>query len=131
MPRPQTPLAKAALTGADKVNPGRFANRTEPKLSNRPVGKPPAHMSPAAKKAWATFADELGWLVYEDRALLEAAATARVLLMNPADLPASFFANYRMLLSSLGATPVDRAKVHQGKSEEEEDPFAKFGGGVQ
>lgn len=127
MPRPQTPLAKAALTGADKVNPGRFAGRTQPKLSNRSVGKPPAHLTPDAKKAWATFVDELGWLVYEDRALLEAASTARVLLKNPTDLPASFFANYRMLLSSLGATPVDRGKVFQSAEPEDEDPFAKFG----
>lgn len=131
MPRPQTPLAKAALTGADKINPGRFAARQEPTLSKRPVGKPPAHMTPEAKKAWATFTDELGWLVYEDRALLEAASTARVLLRSPADLPASFYANYRLLLSSLGATPVDRAKVHKGKTEEEADPFAGFDGPAQ
>lgn len=127
MPRPQTPLAKAALTGADKVNPGRFVHRKEPKLSNRPVGKPPAHMTPDAKKAWATFVDELGWLVYEDRAILEAASTARVLLRNPVDLPSSFWANYRMLLSSLGATPVDRQKVSSAGEEEPEDPFAAFG----
>ena len=44
-----------------------------------------------------------------------------------ADLPASFFGNYRMALSSLGATPVDRSKVYQPSKDEDDDPFAGFG----
>ena len=39
--------------------------------------------------------------------------------------------NYRMALSSLGATPVDRTKVYQPPQDEEDDPFAAFDGPTQ
>lgn len=129
MARPRTPTAKAALTGADKINPGRFKARAEPKSSGRDLGRPPAYLPPTAKKAWGTFADELPWLTYEDRGAVEIVALMRAQIMDglTADLPASFFGNYRMALSSLGATPVDRTKVHQSSQEDEDDPFAGFG----
>lgn len=129
MARPRTPTAKAALTGADKINPGRFKARVEPKPSGRNLGRPPAYLPATAKKAWATFADELPWLTYEDRGAVEIVALMRAQIMDglTADLPASFFGNYRMALSSLGATPVDRTKVHQPSQEEDDDPFAGFG----
>lgn len=129
MPRPQTPLAKAALTGADKNHPGRFKTRAEPKASGRDLGRPPAYLPATAKKAWATFADELPWLTYEDRGAVEIVSLMRAHIMDglTADLPASFFGNYRMALSSLGATPVDRTKVYQPPKDEDDDPFAGFG----
>lgn len=129
MPRPQTPLAKAALTGADKKDPQRFRNRKNPALSGQGPGKPPAYLPDLAKTAWKTFVTEIGWLVQEDRPLLEAAALARARIMSgEPDLPASFFGNYRMMLSSLGATPVDRAKVSPAGDDEPDDPFAAFDG---
>lgn len=133
MPRPQTPLAKAALTGADKKDPQRFRSRSEPKASGRPLGKPPVYLPPTAKKAWATFADELPWLTFEDRGAVEIVCLMRAQIMDglTADLPASFFGNYRMALSSLGATPVDRTKVYQPPQDEEDDPFADFDGRPQ
>lgn len=132
MPRPQTPLAKAALTGADKNHPERFRARKQPELSGNGPGKPPSYLPAKAKTAWSTFVKELGWLVQEDRPLLEAAALARARIMSgDPDLPASFFGNYRMMLSSLGATPVDRAKVSQGGEDEPDDPFAAFDRPVQ
>ena len=129
MARPRTPTAKAALTGADKINPGRFKPRSEPKVSGRDLGRPPAYLPATAKKAWATFADELPWLTHEDRGAVEIVSLMRAHIMDglTADLPASFFGNYRMALSSLGATPVDRTKVHQPSQEEDDDPFAGFG----
>ena len=129
MARPRTPTAKAALTGADKINPGRFKPRSEPKVSGRDLGRPPAYLPATAKKAWATFADELPWLTYEDRGAVEIVSLMRAHIMGglTADLPASFFGNYRMALSSLGATPVDRTKVYQPPQEDDDDPFAGFG----
>ena len=129
MARPRTPTAKAALTGADKINPGRFKPRSEPKVSGRDLGRPPAYLPATAKKAWATFADELPWLTHEDRGAVEIVSLMRAHIMDglTADLPASFFGNYRMALSSLGATPVDRSKVHQPSKDEDDDPFAGFG----
>lgn len=129
MARPRTPTAKAALTGADKINPGRFKPRSEPKASGRDLGKPPGYLPATARKAWATFADELPWLTYEDRGAVEIVALMRAQIMDglTADLPASFFGNYRMALSSLGATPVDRTKVYQPSQNDDDDPFAGFG----
>ena len=133
MARPRTPTAKAVLTGADKINPGRFKPRSEPKASGRALGKPPAYLPQTAKKAWATFADELPWLTFEDRGAVEIVCLMRAQIMDglTADLPASFFGNYRMALSSLGATPVDRTKVYQPPQEEDDDPFAAFDGPTQ
>jgi phage terminase small subunit len=130
MPRPQTPPAKAALTGADKNHPERFRNRREPRVSGRGLGKPPAYLPEIAREAWATFADELPWLTHEDRGAVEVVCLMRAKIMagETGDLPASFFGNYRMALSSLGATPVDRSKVFQPAAEEDDDPFADFGG---
>lgn len=128
MARPRTPAAKAALTGADKINPGRFKARTEPKSSGRTVGAPPTYLPPMAKKAWAVFVDELPWLTFEDRGALEVVALMRAQIMGglPVDTPASFFNGYRMALSSLGATPVDRSKVYQPPPPDEDDEFDKF-----
>ena len=130
MPRPQTPLAKAALTGADKKDPQRYRNRSNPKQSGKPVGDPPDYIGKSAKKAWVTFVDELPWLTFEHRASLEVVSIMRGQIMDglPADVPASFFGNYRMALSSLGATPVDMAKVYQPKEPEDDDPFGAFDG---
>ena len=129
MPRPQTPLAKAALTGAAQHNPQRYRDRSAPKASGRTLGKPPSYLPPTAKKAWATFADELPWLTYEDRGAVEIVSLMRAHIMdgNTADLPASFFGNYRMALSSLGATPVDRTKVFQPPQDDDADPYGFLG----
>ena len=128
MARPRTPAAKAALTGADKHDPGRFKTRSEPKASGRAVGEPPAYLNAQAKKAWAVFVDELPWLTFEDRGALEIVSIMRGQIMTglSAETPASFFGNYRMALSSLGATPVDRSKVYQPPQDDEDDEFDQF-----
>lgn len=131
MARPRTPLAKAALTGADKKDPQRFRDRTEPVTANRPIGAPPTYFDEYAEKAWHTFTNEISWLIREDRAILEAACLMRAQIIRAGeggdiDFPAAFWSTYRMIISSLGATPVDRTKVHQQKEEREDDPFAKF-----
>lgn len=133
MARPRTPNAKASLTGADKINPGRFRDRNQPKSTGRGLGSAPSYLPPTAKKAWEVFADELPWLTFEDRGAVEIVSLMRALIIDgmTADLPASFFGNYRMALSSLGATPVDRTKVYQPPQEDEDDPFAAFDGPTQ
>ncbi len=128
MPRPRLPLAKAKLTGADRKNPQRYRARSEPDLSGRPIGAAPAYLSPPARVAWATFADELPWLTHEDRPILEAAATVRGLITSdPAGAPVALLAQYRLMLSSLGATPVDRGRIALRDRDDGDDPFAAFG----
>jgi len=127
MPNPRTPIAKAKLTGADKRNPQRFRDRKEPKVSGRPVGAAPSYLTAGAKKAWKTFASELGWLTHEDRAILEVAATMRAEIMaGSTELPASFFTAYRQALAALGGTPTDRSKVASPDDGDDDDPFKRF-----
>lgn len=116
------------MTGADKNHPERFRARAEPKTSGRGLGLAPDYLPAKAKKAWAVFADELPWLTFEDRGAVEIVSLMRAQIMGGKtdELPASFFGNYRMALSSLGATPVDRSKVFQPPKEDEGDEFDQF-----
>ncbi len=124
MPRPRTPLAKARLTGAAEKHPERFKARSEPKASGRGIGKAPAYLPASARMAWQTFADELPWLTFEDRAALEAASLMRGRIADdPADVTAALFGQYRLALAALGATPVDRSKVAQPAPDDEDDAF--------
>ena len=130
MPRSRTPLAKARLTGADRNHPERFRGRSEPLLSGRGVGDPPSHLSKSAQAAWRAFVGELGWLVHEDRAALEAASIARAQVSEMAGrgepVTGAALAAYRSLLASLGGTPTDRSRVVAPKGDEDPDPFAAF-----
>ena len=129
MPRPRTPLAKARLTGAAAKHPERYKARSEPASSGRGIGKPPAYLPASACNAWATFADELPWLTFEDRAALEAASLMRGRIADdPAGATAALFGQYRLALASLGATPVDRSKVAQPAPDDADDPFAFLDG---
>lgn len=128
MAHPRTPLAKAALTGVANHNPQRFRPRREPKASGRPLGDPPEYMNAFAKRAWAIFADELPWLTYEDRGSVEIVSMmrARIIEGDTENMSASFFGTYRMALSSLGATPVDKTKVYLPPEKDDDDPFSAF-----
>lgn len=129
MPRPRLTPSKATLTGAEAKNPQRFRDRSEPKKSGRPLGAAPSYLPKTSKRAWAVFADELPWLTFEDRGAVEIVSLMRAQIMDKTpDLSASFFGNYRMALSSLGATPVDRTKVYQPKDGDDDDEFGFLSG---
>ena len=131
MPRPQTPLSKAKLTGADKKHPDRFKKRNEPQLSGDPVGNPPAYLSKAAKQVWKEAVADMGWLGREDRLALEnlsnAVGQARDLVKLGEMIPASMLAAINTAIGKIGASPTDRGKVFQGNSDPAEDnPFGQF-----
>lgn len=132
MPNPQTPLAKAKLTGADAKNPQRFRGRSEPKTSNEPVGNPPGYFDKEAKAVWKEFVANLGWLEREDRAALEGAcvAVAQVRRMYAdGGVTASMLAAMNTAIGKLGASPTDKGKVFQGQDgDDPDDPFADFDG---
>ncbi len=132
MPRPRTPTEKAKLTGAAAHDPQRFRDRSNPKASGNGIGNAPDYLPDSAKTAWGIWVKELPWLTYEDRGALEVVSLMRAHIIdgNTAELPASFFGNYRMAISCLGATPVDRSKVHVPDADEPADPFAAFDGKV-
>jgi|SRR6056297_2068141 len=130
MPNPKTPLAKARLTGADKANPQRYRDRNEPATSGDPVGAAPAYLSKDAKAVWTEAAGIMSWLVREDRFALEIAAQAVATIREAAKagepIKAAQLTAARQALSSLGATPADRSKIHIPGDEGERDPFAQF-----
>lgn len=130
MPNHRTPTAKARLTGADKANPQRFRDRSEPATSGDPVGAPPVHLSKAAKAVWREAAGIMSWLVREDRLALEIAANAVASVRETAQsgepIKAAQLTAARQTLASLGATPADRAKIYAPGDGDKSDPFAQF-----
>ena len=132
MPRPQTPVAKAKLTGAAAKDPQRFRERKEPLTKKQPVGDPPAYLDKEAKAVWRELAKTLGWLEREDRLPLESAAVSvgqvRRLHKEGEIVSGALLAAMNTAIGKLGASPTDRAKVVQSDDKnEDDDPFAKFG----
>lgn len=125
MARPRLPTAKAEVSGATLVHPGRHASRKAPKY--RPLGDPFAKMTDAQKEAWDQFRDELPWLNNSHRALLEAACNVRARLANGDEVGINVLQTYSSILSKLAATPVDETKVDHG-DDSEEDPSDRFFG---
>ncbi|SHJ19503.1 hypothetical protein SAMN05444000_1064 [Shimia gijangensis] len=125
MPRPKTPLAKAKLTGAYSKHPERYRDIQEPEGLTA-LGEPPAYLSEPEKMAWATFADELPWLVSSDRALLESACRLRAGIQGGGDVTAAHIRELRMHLTALGGTPTSRHSVQIPEDEDENDPWAQF-----
>ena len=122
MPRPRLTNAAAQVTGADLKDPKRHAGRIDPQTG--PLGPPPAKLAPDHKAAWIEIAGELPWLCQSDRHLVELASLLQVRIRQP-DCPMGVFTQLRLCLSSMGATPVDRSRVHWG-DEEYADPADEF-----
>lgn len=123
MARPRLPSAVASATGADKKNPGRFADRPKPKTS--PLGSPPARFDAHQKAAWRAFADEMPWLSKSDRTVVQLASRLRAAMENDPEFPMAGFAQLRMCLSAMGGTPADRTKV-AAPDDKDDDPLAQF-----
>ncbi len=124
MAKPRLNPDVARVTGADKRSPGRFAGRANPQTE--PLGGPPASLSEGQQKVWLELVSDVPWLVTSDRAMV--GITVRLidaLQTNPAGFPLSGYAQLRLCLSSLGATPVDRSKVSIA-SNDRDDSIAEF-----
>ena len=125
MPKPRTPLAKAAVSGAIAKNAGRFKDRTAPKTT-RPLGEPYATMTAEQKAAWAELQYEMPWLTSSDRIMVRLACSW-VARMDKDDLGVAASGALATILSKLGATPVDVSKVKHA-TEEEADASDEFFG---
>ena len=121
MPAPSSPVAKAKVTGAARLNPKRHAKRKEP--ASGALGGAPLHLDKFAKRAWERFRAELPWLTAADKALLEIASVVRGRLLAGEVPGTTALSMYQSVLSKLGATPTDRSKVNQPDEEEESDEF--------
>lgn len=114
MARPRTPKAKAAATGADQKNKGRFEARNEP-IVEAGLGDPPdwlndtEHNKP--RRAWATLKREVPWLNESHRMLVATVSNqlGRLIAGQEIGVQASVF--IKQCLSEMGATPSAASKV--------------------
>jgi hypothetical protein len=123
MARPRLPAAKADVSGAAVINPGRFKDRKAPKRT-RPLGEPYAVMTDPQRKAWEEFRVELPWLNGSHRALLRLACILQV-RMDEADVGVNQIQTFSAILSKLAATPVDETKVG-APDDEDDNPEDRF-----
>ena len=121
MPRARTPAAKAKVTGAAALHPGRHAERKEPKVDG--LGKPSVFLDDDGKAAWESFKRELPWLAESDRSLVEIAAHVRGRLIGGEDVGVTALSMLQSILSKMGASPADRSKVMVPDGEEAKDEF--------
>lgn len=121
MAAPRTPVAKARATGADIKNPGRHADRKDPKT--KPLGKPSRFLDEHGKEAWEGYKLELPWLTEADRSLVEIASSVRGRLLAGEDVGVTALSMLQSILSKMGGTPADRSKVATPDDEPEEDEF--------
>ena len=121
--RPRLPQEVAKITGAATVNAGRYKNRSTPKV--RSLGPPPKRYCEDKAAIWNEFNDDFPWLGRSDRRLVGLAVDMQHQIETQDDLPVAVYAQMRLLLSSMGGTPVDRSKVMM-REEESADPADEF-----
>jgi hypothetical protein len=109
MPRRRIPTEKAEITGAAKINPGRFAGRSKPHTGE--LGNAPAWLNPGQVAAWEVLRTELPWLQKSDRVLVALAATILARVMAGEDVGMTAVNTLRLFLAQMGASPADRTKV--------------------
>jgi hypothetical protein len=121
MARPRTPRGKAKATGADKVNPARFADRDEPAVAAG-IGDPFPWLNEKAQQAWHEIVAEVPWLNQSHRGFLAIAANIRGRMINGDDVGVQAMNLLRQCYGQMGATPADASKAGAMPSEEQEDP---------
>jgi len=123
MPRHRLPVEVASVTGADKRSPGRFKGRSAPVVKS--LGPAPKRFSSAQVEIWDDFNSDFPWLGRSDRRVVGLAVMLQYMIDTDPKCPVAVFVQMRMLLSSMGGTPVDRSKV-SAPEEEGEDPADEF-----
>jgi hypothetical protein len=89
------------------------------------LGQAPKRFTAAQVEIWDEFNEDFPWLGRSDRRVVGLAVMLQHMIDTDPDCPVAVFAQMRMLLSSMGGTPVDRSKV-QAPEEESEDPADAF-----
>lgn len=120
--RPRLANEVAAVTGADKRSPGRFAGRSKPKVLS--LGPAPKKYDDAQKEMWDEFNADFPWLGRSDRRLVGLAVELQTVI-DGGKAPLAVYAQMRLLLSSMGGTPVDRSKVAT-PDVDDKDPVDEF-----
>ncbi|MBQ2263253.1 MAG: hypothetical protein II336_18065 [Loktanella sp.] len=122
--RPRLPIEVAKITGAVAKNAGRFKDRAAPQVKS--LGLAPKRFSGAQREMWDEFNADFPWLGRSDRGIVSLAVLLQWQIeMAGEEATPPMIAQMRLLLSSMGGTPVDRSKV-KAPDEEDEDPAEKF-----
>ena len=121
MGNPRTPAAKAKVTGAAALHPGRHASRSDPKVKG--LGNPSSFLDEHGRQAWEGFKAELPWLAESDRAMVEIASLVRGRILSGTDVGVTAMSMLQSVLSKLGGSPADRSKVTVPDEPSEEDEF--------
>ena len=122
MARPRLPEKVAKTIGANIKDPQRFRDRKEPKVKS--LGHAPKSFDADQVDIWDEFNADFPWLGRSDRRVVGLAVILQSEI-NKGDAPVAVFAQMRMLLSSMGGTPVDRSKV-QAPEDDDADPSDEF-----
>jgi hypothetical protein len=123
MARPRLPAEVATVTGADKRSPGRFEGRSAPVVKS--LGPAPKRFLPEQIVIWEAFNEDFPWLGRSDRRVVELAVRLQHMIETLEECPVAVFAQMRMVLSSMGGTPVDRSKV-SAPEDDKKDPADEF-----
>ena len=123
MPKPRLPQDKAKMTGANDKNPKRFKGRSSPKVKS--LGSPPGSFDEPLIELWNEFNSDFPWLGRTDRHIVGMACRLQNMI-DLGDATINVYAQLRMTLGSMGATPVDRSKVDAPDEKEEIDPLDEF-----
>ena len=120
--RPRLPNEVAKVTGAIAKNAGRFKDRAKPKVLS--LGTAPKHYDEVQVEIWDEFNADFPWLGRSDRALVRLAVDLQMMI-NSGEAAVNVYAQMRLLLSSMGGTPVDRSKV-AATDDDDADPMDEF-----
>jgi hypothetical protein len=124
MPKPRTPTAKAAVSGAALKHPERYRARKSP-TGTSDIGAPFPLMTQAEKEIWNEFVRDLPWLNGSHRVLLRLTCKLAARL-DDETLGVNASQALSSLLSKLGATPVDESRVSSaGGNEDDPDHYGK------
>lgn len=129
MPRPRTPLAKARVTGRDKVNPARFAGRNEP-LIDDDLGDAPNWLvdtdTTKPREAWEQLRTSIPWLNSSHRGIVSIAATVMGRMIARQEVGTHSLNLLRQCLGQMGGTPADAGRISLPEAPGEPDPADEF-----
>jgi len=91
----------------------------------RSLGPAPKRFTEEQREIWNEFNEDMPWLGRSDRRVVGLAVMLQNQIDTEKEVPVAVFAQMRMLLSSMGGTPVDRSKV-SAPEEESADPADEF-----
>lgn len=124
MARPRTPKAKAAVTGRDQHDKGRFKDRKEPQ-GIPPLGMPPKWIKDTdtnkALTAWNEFAKDYPWLNDSHRTHLVIACSIYGRVIADQDVGVQALNLLRQCVGQMGGNPSDATKVTLPNDDEDDD----------